>query len=419
MAADTSTLYCSLSPITFSDFTPSRMTRVSSNPVLQEHSVVESLCKKRKASTSSLTTTCSTNVMKPRRGRYVQVEFVALLKKKSSSIRKHSLSDPTGSSHALHLRSRIDPARKAIRVKNTCDGNLFNTHAATCTKSQLRPTSSQRWPTLTTRMRYSPPSSPPPPPPPSILARSTASLDRVLQETPACSVACGVRPTETSQFLSSRSLQHAEAREDNIDCGSRHGSGGTAKRRPLPSANSSCTPSPPFSPQRGDSVSPLVSPFYRRRCDGDSTVNNSDNTTTSHDPSFLELEPGETYTCYRADYMGCKVVDEYADRVDECALQLINSRATDVTVYVTAQKVHLALPGSDLLVASFSVRDMLHVTRCSKNRWIIGITTWRFRTTPECRIFKCGDSITATALYDGVRSHVQNLDNATSCEASN
>ena len=410
MAADTSTLYCTLSPISFSDFTPSRTTRVSSNPILQEHSVVESLCKIRKASSSSL---ASANAIKPRRGRYVQVEFVALLRKKNGSVRKHSLSDPTGSSHALHLRSRIDPSRKAVRFKSACDGNIPSPsprHAATCTRSaKLRLTGSQRWPTLTTKARcISPPGSPPPPPPPGILTRCTASLDRVLQDTPACSgLACGVRPTETSQFLSSRGLERVE----DGSCG------GAAKRRPLPSADGSSTSSPPFSPQPDDSPSPMASPFHHRRpSEGDRLPTMSRN--RERRPSFLELEAGEQYACYRAHYMGYKVVNEYTDRVDECALQLINSRATDVAVYVTAQKVYLAERPTDVLVASFAIRDILHMTRCSKNRWIIGITTWRFRTTPECRIFKCGDSITATALFDGVQSRVQNLDNSTTSEVS-
>ena len=424
MAADTSTLYCTLSPISFSDFTPSRMTRVSSNPVLQEHSVVETLCNKRKVSASSPVATTTTNaVTKPRRGRYVQVEFVALLKKKDAAIRKHSLSDPTGSSHALHLRSRIDPSRKAVRVKNIlniCDGNFSSSRAATCRKSQLRPTISQRWPTLTPKLRYSPPSSPPPPlPPPSILARSTVSLDRLLLDTATSSeLPCGVRPTETSQFLSCRSLGCAEDRIMRAT-GSRYVDGGSctiSKRRPLQSADSSCTSSPPVSPQRSDSLSSIDSPLYHTRCDEDLAAN----TTSRKCPSFLELEAGdETYNSYRTDYMGYKVVDEYADRVDACALQLINSCPTEATMYVTAQKVYIAhqVTCTDMsLVASFAVRDILHVSRCSKNRWIIGITTWRFRSTPECHIFKCGDSITATALYDAVQAHVQNLDNAITCE---
>lgn len=417
-AADTSTLYCTLSPISFSDFTPSRTTRVSSNPVLQEHSVVETLCKKRKASTSSQVATNTIAVTKPRRGRYVEVEFVALLKKNAAT-RKHSLSDPTGSSHALHLRSRIDPSRKAVRVKNICDGNFSNSRAATCKKSQLRPTiSQQRWPTLTAKLRYSPPSSSPPPlPPPSILARSTVSLDRILLDTTASGgLLCGVRPTETSQFLSCRGL------EDGVT-GSRHVGGCKAlNRRPLQSVDSSCTPSPPFSPQRSDSLSPIGSPLHHIRCE-EGLAANKMSRKCERRPSFIELEAGaETHTCYRAEYMGFKVVDEYADRVDECALQLINSRPTEATVYITAKKVYIAHQvtcSTDMsLVASFAVRDVLHVSRCSKNRWIIGMTTWRFRSTPECRIFKCSDSMTATALYDAVQAHVQNLDNVTTCEVS-
>ena len=70
MAGDTSTLYSELSPVSFSEFTPSRVTRISSNHFLQEHDPVHnSIAQQRHRRSRPVTSATSL------KGTYVHVDF--------------------------------------------------------------------------------------------------------------------------------------------------------------------------------------------------------------------------------------------------------------------------------------------------------------------------------------------------------
>lgn len=71
MAGDTSTLYAKLSSLSFSDFTPSRITRTSSNQFLQEHDPIHnSIAHLRERRSRPLVTSAA-----PLRGRYIYIDF--------------------------------------------------------------------------------------------------------------------------------------------------------------------------------------------------------------------------------------------------------------------------------------------------------------------------------------------------------
>ena len=204
--ADSSTLYSSLSPMHFSDFTPSRVTRPSSNPFLQEHDPVSNLydlVRNRDRSHSAMV--CGNNV--PLKGRYVDVEFAASFPPVGSrspgekkveiyeEVRKHSKSDPPAYFNPLCTRKRSESKRTAFRKKQTDsedseepDGDVMKT-METPTFVVFESTNISRGsngvhsppskpfksaplglPTVNKiklkKRRLSPPSTPPPPPPP-------------------------------------------------------------------------------------------------------------------------------------------------------------------------------------------------------------------------------------------------------------
>ena len=72
MAADSSTLYARLSPIQFTDYTPSRVTRPSSNSYLQAHDTLEDLVRVENELSHSTILACNERSLK---GRYVDIEF--------------------------------------------------------------------------------------------------------------------------------------------------------------------------------------------------------------------------------------------------------------------------------------------------------------------------------------------------------
>lgn len=202
MAADTSTLYAKISTIQFSDFTPSRITRPSSNHLLQEHDPVADLCSasvargNRERSHSAMV--CS-NI--PLKGRYVDVEItqsfpggipiVSIAEEELIAGRGHSLSDPTAGCtiNPLCIRSRNESKRTAIRRKRTekmdapsfivlesCNENN-GTEIASSPKripdaKAIRPAPLGIPAANKIRIKkrhFSPPRSPPPPPPPPVV----------------------------------------------------------------------------------------------------------------------------------------------------------------------------------------------------------------------------------------------------------
>ena len=127
MAADSSTLYARLTPIQFTDFTPSRITRPSSNSYLQAHDTVEDLLHVENEFSSSAKLACNERSLK---GRYVDIEFAVsypggsrsrverLLRIGSEQCRARS--DPgTCGAVPLFTRSRCESKRTAIRRKQT------------------------------------------------------------------------------------------------------------------------------------------------------------------------------------------------------------------------------------------------------------------------------------------------------------
>lgn len=127
MAADSSTLYARLSPIQFTDYTPSRVTRPSSNSYLQAHDTLEDLVRVENELSHSTMLACNQRSLK---GRYVDIEFAVsypggsrskvgeLLRIGSEQCRVRS--DPgTGGAVPLFTRSRFESKRTAVRRKQT------------------------------------------------------------------------------------------------------------------------------------------------------------------------------------------------------------------------------------------------------------------------------------------------------------
>ena len=187
--------YTELSPISFTDFTPSRATRESSNPVLQEHDPLEGIyatvCNREQRLLSFVS--C---ISTPLKGRYVELEFSTstdssnLQSETSTSktpvfFRPHSLGldvNPTafGTSPPLRSRSRKEHNRLAFRIKKQSSSKMdlptFIVDEAEEAASvagydkagfgvEGSPTHKRVQKARVKKRRFSPPTLPPPPPP--------------------------------------------------------------------------------------------------------------------------------------------------------------------------------------------------------------------------------------------------------------
>ena len=239
MAADPSTLYARLSPIRFTDFTPSRVTRTSSNTYLQEHGPLEDLlrsgreCEVERERSHSAMVACNE---RPLKGRYVDLDFAVSypsprgnrcrmnqLQKFGSEQcagRAHSRSDPTanGTVYPLYMRMRSESRRTAIRRKpspesevhvvdvvSTNGADMADTPSfviidgtaeqptAKCngvkpkrapeTKPNASPLAANKIRVKKRRTAVSPPRSPPPPPPPLVVESTSPSVDLTILRT--------------------------------------------------------------------------------------------------------------------------------------------------------------------------------------------------------------------------------------------
>ena len=206
--ASARTLYSRISPIQFSDYTPSRITRPSSNRFLQDHDPLEDLCCSARAAVRNKDHSYSADLISsnvPLHGKYVDITFAGSypaaghrpwqLQEDLRVGRPHSHSDPTGIrvvNTPLSMRNRNESKRTATRKRPTSYRNKMNTPSFVVEESEgkeprcngvhtvegdilpVRPPRRARATPLglpatnkiiINKKRFSPPRSPPPPPP--------------------------------------------------------------------------------------------------------------------------------------------------------------------------------------------------------------------------------------------------------------
>lgn len=123
----------------------------------------------------------------------------------------------------------------------------------------------------------------------------------------------------------------------------------------------------------------------------------------------------------------------YIKSINSVAKELASKQQPkEIQVFVASERIRLAPPNSPTLFLSFSVKDILLVRKCSKNRRIIGVMIWKpppqqrkggvgVSTSappsfppPACHILRCQDQLVANSLYDALRKQTQKVDDVVS-----
>ena len=117
----------------------------------------------------------------------------------------------------------------------------------------------------------------------------------------------------------------------------------------------------------------------------------------------------------------------YIKSVNSVAKELASNQPKEIQVFVASERIRLAPPNSPTLFRSFSVKDVLLVRKCSKNKRIIGIMVWKQQllqqkvgvasptfSPPTCHILRCQDQLVADSLYDALRQQTQKVDDVPS-----
>lgn len=504
MAASSSTIYTKLSSITFSDFTPSRVTRISSNPFLQEHDPIYSSIARRYPRPVS----CGKFV--PCSGKYISVDFTDYRPRSknskegseashhralccaqvpcgeyyssarleaSPSLKKQAIDGISCDDHSkpysfdcLSLDPHCFPQESmALEVLQTdkrsrtsfaiaVDENpvVFDDTNVTPTANAPRAVEcavqqSRRLKPIKPEARLL--RSPPPLPPKGVrpfadtattfatkqssdadgeqhytLSLSPGEERRQLADAPAVkgvvvSAGRNCRSPSSSLSPSPPSSQRIVTTKPlcTDDCSPClcHTEGNTNIDRSVTQSMEDPQHSTPYPPK------PIPPPRSRRKRNHDfqspdtPTARNASNDTrptkTNSSPlNFLDTNVGEECGRFFVDYLGSRETDQFIGIVDECAMQMMNSkppaRSTQVVAYVTTERIRLAPPKAGPLFKSLAVKSILSVDQCSKNKRIIGVVIWKPRTKPVCHLLRSSDQLISNGLFEALSHVIQNLD---------
>lgn len=147
------------------------------------------------------------------------------------------------------------------------------------------------------------------------------------------------------------------------------------------------------------------SPFRRRRSSDPSAFYRTLDSVQSQ--SFV----GEEIARFSSSYIGSCSIDQYLGCVDESAKKVIdpkmNTKSTDVLVQVCTEKIRLFPPKAGPVFKSFLISDIMCVSQCSKNKRLVGIVIWKPKTLPQCHLLRSSDHLVSNALLESIQYAMQ------------
>ena len=447
------TLYSQISPVSFSEFTPSRETRVSSNPFLQEHCPFskDKLQNRRKVSREE-----RPNALSQRK--YAQLEFSVEQKPFTDSVEDvYSTIRRYKSSHAesgFHPESVIGYTTDFLFEEDQDEGDsiLSLSYPGPGHHTRRIITQSPQFSEHDTLMDR-----------PISFALAIGENPILFDGETSVPIrddmpSTGMIPQESSntdntrlyQNISSSSLISSQSSEPSsepdqstvyydttcryvVSLPSSPGSPPTPLTDPIqPTSLVSYSPlllsrSPHrqncassmdnlIEPDQAiDSSSPII--INRLRCDSSSTPNllqTSLDTKRFDDIDRVSLM--ESYGRYSVSYLGSKDIDSYSNCINECARKMLDPSTKvplvvdNVNVDIKSEKVRLLQPKSGALLKSISMHNIFMYSQCSKNKRLIGIVVWKQNTlVPICHLFRCIDQHVSNAFMESLSSAKQDI----------
>ena len=458
--AHVGTLYSQLNPISFSEFSPSRVTRVSSNPFLQEHSPFPSnnhrLLQNRRKEPH-----CNRNAALSRR-KYIQLEFSndehgspESLEDFYSTIRRcnpavSSLYNPESVIRYTHdsLEEEDESANKFSASypggPRTISQQFHNGDKDEEDPLMDRPLSfaiaigenpiffdreeEEEEETVCGGQSHSQP----PLSYPSDFdlyqnfteqnQRRSSSLSPCHKDSPSDDVPFyGNVVSQGTAPLPATALHHEPATgyimSPQICIGSMENIlQETGPQGPIRKCNSSSTPNllvqAPSSPSSDCHTAPIaVTPPHLSRFDDDSLGSQS--------ALLVSSNSSDSYGRYPVTYLGSTDVSSYSNCINECAKKMLDPSKSPVllsdsiTVDITSTKIRFLQPKSGALLKSLSLYDVFFFSQCTKNKRLVGIVIWRkdAKVAPAaCHLFRCPDQLVSNAFMESLTSAKQDID---------
>lgn len=410
------TLYSEISSYYVSDFVPSRETRVSSNPLLQEHLFTRSADLLHPLSPRVLPVRSPGVHIKPLplQGKYIELCFTSRNHSKSggqlseedlySTVRRpHSNSDPAGlqvfGSVPPPVERRKRPSLGSSRLCDVLEEEVAmyrpTSFALAITENPIlfdeedddissngQGVSADRHYYLPTKQNgesSTPVFSPSPSPSPPLAGGPAMTTQTHL------SGEGDMPPVLLHELhpLRQWSVQKSGSLEDLL-----------SQRKPNPTSSPINLFSSPGSKRR------VSEPALAKDKGGDMDL-------------FIWNSSGEEVSRFSVVYLGSCDIDQYYCCVDECARRLFDNKAmlkaTDVLAQVCTRKIRLYPPSRHgPLFKSFSVSEVLEVSQCSKNKRLVGIVLWQGKV-PHCHLMRCSDQIISNEFLQSLELAVQSM----------
>lgn len=422
MTTDVEIKYAQLSSLSFSEFTPSRVTRISSNPYLQEHLVPGPLF----ASINSPKLFPPLQLLL--KGKYAQLDF------------SDSKTAPEQDYYSTLRRSFSDDQLDYCTIKRPANQDysavglpISEEHYYTVNSEQQEEYYTNYYTSTSEEDYYS-------------TLRPTTSTSPVVVDIPlepfrprlkalnSSSIHSMERPTSFSLAIT----------EDPILLDPTSGSNSPSSPSPFPPT---LLPKPKF-PSRKSSdpehyaisllgsnlstsalstnqwilaqtPSPLLlgeqpSLFFEshptRLCSIKKSAPSESNQSNSA-AAATKLDDGEEIGNFFVSYIGTCDIDKYLDCIDECVQTIINpslsSRSTEASLYIYSERIKLEMSKPDALSQSLEVSDIVLVGQCSKNKHLIGIVLWKPSTALKCHFVRCSDPCLSNTVLHSIQYVVQ------------
>ena len=451
--------YAQLSPIHVSDFTPSRVTRRSSNHFLQEHNAIDELYSTvRSPSQLSCVLVQAVEGERKLRGEYIEVDFTngypscsnqtkfmrsSSCEEKGNKVvdivtREKSVSDPTanGTMQPLCMRRRTERRRTAFRNKSRSSSERSSRSSYEAAFSDATKEMDVEPSVVMYHDRLQDSS--------SVMSRNNVqAASTTNQHFPQSHTEIRAdAPLQEYEYRRGRDAGHNQLQEWFFEDAEKEYRDLSQELPELPETRPVVQPSGHPSGRKPILESTHQSSFFSRsspairtpapsslkdrsnsQVEGDRrdnsgrTVFNDASSSTpdlSRRPrsvSFMNCSAGTEQGRFPADYMGSCEMDSYIECVDTVAKNLINLRPVEVMAYVTSEKLRLAPPkNSSLLFKSFAIKDILSIQKCTKNKRIVGIIVWKSKATPLCHVLRCPTQLVSNALYESILEQTQRVD---------
>lgn len=114
-----------------------------------------------------------------------------------------------------------------------------------------------------------------------------------------------------------------------------------------------------------------------------SLLQHLNSSSTPNLPRLADVSKDEDYGRFTVVYLGKMEIDCYTNCIDKCAKKMLDPKSpvsvhsSEVIVDIMSSRVRLLKPSTGMLLISIPVRDLFASSQCTKNKRLVGVIVWK------------------------------------------